>query len=286
MVTVTLIAAGRLDDRLLGEALRRVPGAAFASWIDEGDAADLNVADASEARAAFERWEGCDIIVDPPRRGVGLFVADMDSTMIGQECIDELADFAGVKAEVAAITERAMRGELDFASALSERLALLEGLAVGTVDRCLAERIRHNPGAATLVGTLAANGAHTLLVSGGFTEFVGPVAAALGFAEFRANRLGRDGARLSGKAVGPIVDGAAKRAALVEARARLGIGAESVVAIGDGANDLPMIAEAGLGVAFRAKPVVAAAADARLDHHPLDALLWAFGLPRRAWVEA
>ncbi len=262
-----------------------MPGASFSGWLDEGDAADLAVPDAATARAALEGWQDCDVVVQAPaEREKKLLVADMDSTMIGQECIDELADYAGVKPQVAAITERAMRGELDFAAALAQRVALLAGLDAAIIGRCLAERIRPTPGAETLVSTMRARGAFTLLVSGGFTDFVAPVAAALGFDNFRANVLARDGDWLTGTTTGAIVDSEAKRIALEEARARLGLDAGAVVAIGDGANDLSMVRAAGLGFAFRAKPVLAEAADARLDHHGLDALLWAQGIPRRDWV--
>ena len=214
-----------------------------------------------------------------------LLVADMDSTIIGQECIDELADYAGIKPEVAAITERAMRGELDFAAALRERVALLTGLDAGVIARCLTERIRPNPGAATLVRTMRLHGAETILVSGGFTAFVAPIAEAVGFERFEANELEvRDG-MLTGAVTGRIVDSAVKRDTLIEARDRLGVDSELTLAIGDGANDIAMIEEAGLGVAVRAKPALVAVADARLDHHGLDALLWAADVGRRHWVE-
>jgi len=285
LLIATLIAAGRLDNRLLANALDRVPGATFRAWVDEGDAADLAVPDLRSARAALEGWSGCDVVVQHEElRGKQLLVADMDSTMIGQECIDELADYAGFKPEVAAITERAMRGELDFATALAERVKLLRGLDVAALGQCLTERIRPSPGAATLVRTMRAHGARTLLVSGGFTDFVAPIAADLGFDDYRANRLERRGEQLSGKTQGPIIDSNAKKTALMETQARFGLSDVSVLAIGDGANDLPMIEAAGLGVAYRAKRVLADAADARLDQHGLDALLWAQGISRRDWV--
>lgn len=215
-----------------------------------------------------------------------LFVADMDSTMIGQECIDELADYAGFKDKVAAITERAMHGELDFTHALAERVALLNGLDEGVIQQCLAERIRPNRGAATLVRTMHTRGAETILVSGGFTAFVAPIARQIGFDRFEANVLGvRDG-RLTGVTEGRVVDSCVKQEVLVEARERLGLPRAATLAIGDGANDIPMILEAGLGVAYRAKPALAAVADAKLDHHGLDALLWMQGIPQRDWVEA
>ncbi|HVL29563.1 MAG TPA: phosphoserine phosphatase SerB [Sphingomicrobium sp.] len=282
MAIATLIAAGRLDDRLLQAAVRRAGGGRILGWVDHGDAVDLDVAEP----VALEGWEGVDIIVQPPgTRLRRLLVADMDSTIIGQECIDELADYAGFKPEVAAITERAMQGELDFAAALRERVALLAGLEEAVIGRCLAERIRPNPGAATLVRTMRAKGAETILVSGGFTAFVRVIAEQVGFDRFEANALAAEGGRLTGATEGRIVDSAAKRLALVEARERLGLRPEETMAVGDGANDVAMIEEAGLGVAYRAKPALAAVADARLDHHGLDALLWAQGIARRDWVE-
>jgi phosphoserine phosphatase len=282
----TLIAAGRLDERLLEAALGRVAGARVAQWVEPGSAVDLAAsAGAGELRAAFEGWEGVDIIpLGPGAREKRLLVADMDSTMIGQECIDELADYAGIKPHIAAITERAMQGELDFAAALRERVALLGGLEESAIARCLAERIRPNPGATTLVGTMRARGAMTLLVSGGFTAFAGPVAAVLGFERVEANVLEASEGRLSGRVSGRIVDAAHKARALAETRDALGLAATDTLAIGDGANDRTMIEAAGLGIAYRAKPALAAVADARLDHHGLDALLWAQGIPRAEWV--
>ena len=258
----------------------------MAQWVEPGSAVDLAAsAGAAELRAAFEGWEGVDIIpLGPAAREKRLLVADMDSTMIGQECIDELADYAGIKPHIAAITERAMQGELDFAAALRERVALLGGLEESALARCLAERIRPNPGAATLVGTMRARGAMTLLVSGGFTAFAGPVAAVLGFERVEANVLEASEGRLSGRVSGRIVDAAHKARALAETRDALGLAATDTLAIGDGANDRTMIEAAGLGIAYRAKPALAAVADARLDHHGLDALLWAQGIPRAEWV--
>ncbi|HET9398057.1 MAG TPA: phosphoserine phosphatase SerB [Sphingomicrobium sp.] len=288
MVIATLIAAGRLDERLLAAALERLPGAHLAHRVEPGSAVDIAVeADRAAVRAAYEGWEGVDIIALPPGpREKKLLVADMDSTMIGQECIDELADYAGVKPEVAAITERAMQGELDFVGALKERVALLRGLDERVIDRCLAERIRPNPGAATLVRTMRARGAETILVSGGFTAFVAPIAEEIGFDRFAANVLGVAEGRLTGITEGRIVDSRIKHDMLSEARSRLGLSVDETMAIGDGANDIPLVEEAGLGIAYRAKPALAAIADARLDHHGLDALLWAQGIPRAQWIEA
>jgi len=285
LIIATLIAAGRLDDRLLAGAIERLPGAQFHGWVDEGDAVDLEVADLAAARTALEGWNGCDVIVQPAAgRKKKLLAADMDSTIIGQECIDELADYAGIKPSIAAITERAMRGEIDFAEALKERVALLEGLDVAIIARCLDERIRPNPGAATLVRTMRARGAGTLLLSGGFVDFVEPVAAMVGFEHHVANRLARNGGELTGEIEGPIVDAEVKKAAMIIERDERGLDAAAVLAIGDGANDIPLIADAGLGVAYRAKPALIKVADARLDHHGLDALLWAQGIARRDWV--
>ena len=285
MIIATLIAAGRLDDRFVAEAIARVPGARFNGWIDEGDAVDLEVSDGVVARGALESWNGCDVIVQPAEgREKTLLAADMDSTIIGQECIDELADYAGIKPSIAAITERAMRGDIDFGEALTERVALLKGLDVAIIARCLEERIRPNPGAATLVRTMRARGAGTLLLSGGFVDFVEPVAALVGFEKHVANRLARDGNELSGKLESEIVDAKAKRMAMEMERDDRGLEATAVLAIGDGANDIPLIEAAGLGVAYRAKPALVAVADARLDHHGLDALLWAQGIARMDWI--
>ncbi len=282
-----MIAAGRLDERLLDAACARLPGARLSRWIDRGSAADLETdADRAAIRAALEGWKGVDVVAHPPgSREKRLLVADMDSTMIGQECIDELADYAGIKPQVAEITERAMRGELDFAAALAERVALLAGLGEEVIARCLAERVRPNPGAETLVRTMAARGATTLLVSGGFTAFAGPVAQRLGFAKVEANVLEVVDGRLTGRVSGRIVDSGHKLAALEQARADLGLFADDVMAVGDGANDAPMVEAAGLGVAYRAKPALVRVADARLDHHGLDALLWAQGIPSAEWVK-
>jgi phosphoserine phosphatase len=213
-----------------------------------------------------------------------ILLADMDSTIIGVECIDELADYAGVKAAVAAVTEAAMRGELDFESALEARVQLLAGLPEAVLGRAYEERVRLNPGARTLVRTMAAAGAATALVSGGFTYFTERVAAAAGFAEHRANLLEAEGGVLTGRVAHPILGRAAKREALEALCARLGIGPEAAVAVGDGANDLDMVRAAGLGVAYRAKPALAEAAAARLDHSDLTAILALQGIPAADWV--
>jgi phosphoserine phosphatase len=290
MAIATLIAAGRVDDRLIDRALgalREVdPKANFAAWIDDGDAADLSFSgDLKAARWALEPLEDVDVVVQPDEpRFRKLLIADMDSTIIGQECIDELAEFAGLKRQIASITERAMQGRLDFKAALRERVGLLAGLDEKTIQRCLNERVRPNPGAATLVHTMRIGGATSLLVSGGFTSFAEPIARQVGFDRVRANRLGIVSNQLSGKVDDPIVDANAKREALIETREELGLKPAEVLAIGDGANDRLMVEEAGLGVAYRAKAALAEVADVRLDHHGLHALLWAQGIRRREWV--
>ena len=212
-----------------------------------------------------------------------LFVSDMDSTMIGQECIDELADFAGIKDRVAEITERAMRGELEFESALRERVGLLEGLDEAAIGECLAERIRPVAGARTLVATLAAKGARSVLVTGGFHHFADRVAQDLGFDRVVGNRLGVVGGKLTGELAGPVSDASTKLATLIEERERLGEGAR-VLATGDGANDIPMIAAADYGIAFCAKPKAREAANGRVDTPDLTAILKLFDIPETEWV--
>jgi phosphoserine phosphatase len=216
-----------------------------------------------------------DFAVQPAQgRRKRLLIADMDSTIIGCECLDELADFAGVKDQVSAITERAMRGELAFEGALRERVGMLAGLSADALRQCYDQRVRLNPGAQTLVRTMAAHGARCVLVSGGFTFFTQRVAAAAGFHDNRANTLIEAGGALTGQVGEPILGKAAKLTALIEETAALGVGPDQALAIGDGANDLAMIEAAGFGVAYRAKPVVAAQADARVDHADLTALLY------------
>jgi phosphoserine phosphatase len=289
MAIATLIAAGRLDDRLIDRALGLLreldPKARFDRWIDEGDAADLKFsADLKAARWAISALEEADVVVQPDEpRWRKLLVADMDSTIIGQECIDELADYVGLKEKVAQITERAMQGELDFPAALRERVRLLAGLDRQALSRCLDERVEVTAGAETLVQTMRAGGASCLLVSGGFLSFAEPIAGAVGFDRVKANRLVFAGGKLSGEVGDPIVDAMAKREALIQAREELGLSAADVLAVGDGANDKMMVEEAGLGVAFKAKPALAEVADAELRHHGLDALLWVQGVRRRDW---
>ncbi|MGQ5700894.1 phosphoserine phosphatase SerB [Sandaracinobacteroides sp. A072] len=274
------------------EALRAAGGLVSAEVaFDPPYAIDLVVRglSAPAARAAIElETEGFDIVAQPagPARLKRLLVADMDSTMIGQECIDELADYAGRKAEIAAITERAMQGELDFAQALEERVAALAGLDADAIRQCLEERISLTPGARTLIGTMRAKGARTILISGGFTAFTETIASRIGFDRQVANRLDIADGRLTGTVAHPIVDSGVKRATLLAERDTLGLPPEATLAVGDGANDIPMIEAAGLGIAYHAKPRAAEAADAAVRHGNLTALLWAQGLPRSEWLQA
>jgi phosphoserine phosphatase len=231
-----------------------------------------------ERIAAEMRARGVDLCVVPDgNRRKKLLIADMDSTMIGQECIDELAEVAGVGDRVREVTARAMNGELGFEGALRERVALLEGLPETTIAEVLAARITDAPGGRALVATMRAHGAGTLLVSGGFTAFSGPVAARLGFEAHQANLLLAEGGRLTGRVAEPILGREAKVAALERETRRRGIAAADVIAVGDGANDLGMLERAGLGVALHAKPAVAAQADVRIDHGDLTALLYLQG---------
>ena len=228
----------------------------------------------------MEALEGAplDVVVQPQdRRRFPILLADMDSTMIEQECIDELAAEAGVGERVADITARAMRGELDFEAALNERVGLLDGLDASVIERVLETRITPAPGAAALVATMGANGGYCALVSGGFTAFTGPVTARLGFHEHRSNTLEIADGRLMGRAIPPILGREAKVEALHAIAAARNLSPEEVMAVGDGANDLGMIGVAGCGVAVHAKPVVAEAAPHRIDHGDLTALLYMQG---------
>jgi phosphoserine phosphatase len=227
-----------------------------------------------------------DVCVVPVEgRRKALLIADMDSTIIQQECIDEMADILGLKPRIAAITERAMRGEIPFEAALTERLALLAGLAEGDLQRVFDERITLMPGAPTLVATMRAGGAFTALVSGGFSFFTSRVAAAVGFDVNRANTLEVVDGRLTGRVVGPILGREAKLTALEHYRGEHGLAAAATMAVGDGANDLAMIKAAGLGVAYRAKPLVAEQAHAGIAHGDLRALLFLQGYARSEFVD-
>jgi len=257
-----------------------------AHWIKEGVACELvvsgewRVAEIENILTAHHSpLTTIDIIIQPAAHArKKLLICDMDSTMITVECIDELADFVGKKAEVAAITERAMNGELDFASALTERVALLKGLPEATLQQCYDERVKMMPGAKALVQAMRNNGAHCVLVSGGFTFFTARVAQELGFHEHYANVLEIENSKLTGRVVLPILGKEAKLAQLEAQCKKLGIGKDDVLAIGDGANDLPMLLAAGLGVAYHAKPVVRAQAKAQINYCDLSALIYALGL--------
>jgi phosphoserine phosphatase len=255
--------------------------------VDVAFIGDKPIQDLREHLQTFVADLPVDIVVQPvASRRKKLLVADMDSTVIGQECIDELADFAGLKEKVALITERAMRGEIEFEPALRERVALLRGLPASVVDRVLAERITLDPGAKLLVATMRANGARAILVSGGFTSFVDRIRTMVGFDESYANRLIETDGNLAGEVEEPILGRAAKLATLEDAIIRLDFDAEETLAVGDGANDLAMLGRAGLGIAYHAKPKVAEAADARIDHNDLTALLFAQGYRRSEFANS
>lgn len=268
-------------DRVAVESLRNAWGGGDARWLDPGVAAEFPL----EAVPAnlWEVWESLqslkvDLAVQPAAgRKKRMLIADMDSTMIQQECIDELADEAGVGAYVADITKRAMNGELDFEEALRERVGLLKGLPVSVIDDVIRDRITLMPGGKTLLATMRANGAYAALVSGGFTAFTARIATVLGFDENRANTLLVHGESLAGEVAMPILGKQAKLDALNEISARLGITPEDAVAVGDGANDLAMLNRAGMGVALHAKPSVQAQCSVRVNHGDLTALLYLQG---------
>jgi phosphoserine phosphatase len=287
--------AAALDAVALARARAALPAPAAPRWLAGKIAADLpfNPGGENDNRALADRLRASlaslpiDAVVQPNAdRRKRLLIADMDSTMIGQECIDELADRVGRKARVAAITERAMRGDIAFEPALRERVALLKGLPASVVAEVIAERIRLTPGGRTLVATMRANGAHTCLVSGGFTLFTERIAAMIGFDENRANRLVVADGRLTGRVEEPILGREAKLATLEDLTARLRLAPAATFAVGDGANDLAMLLAAGLGVAYHAKPRVAAQAHARIDHGDLTALLYIQGYRREEFVPA
>ncbi|WP_029625308.1 phosphoserine phosphatase SerB [Sphingomonas sp. PAMC 26605] len=293
MFIATLIASETLSAGDLSAAIDRIAAAgcapATSAWIEPEKAVDILFGVSPDAaRKALEGvFDGVDVVVQAVEgREKKLLVADMDSTMITVECIDELADYAGIKPQIAAITEAAMRGELDFEGALDARVALLKGLDEALIERCLAERVTIMPGAVALVQTMRARGATAILVSGGFTRFADPVAERIGFHRAIANRLELGEGVLTGTVAKPIVGSDTKLQTLLAARAELGLLPEQTLAVGDGANDLAMVQAAGLGVAYHAKPIVAAAAAARIDHGDLSALLYAQGIARNDWVMA
>ncbi|WP_093085016.1 phosphoserine phosphatase SerB [Sphingobium sp. AP50] len=290
MFVATLVASGSIGQGDIVQGVDRLrdagcqPGDVL--WLDEGKAADIFFAvDPVAARAALTGiGDKVDVIVQSVAgREKKLLIADMDSTMITVECIDELADYAGIKPQIAEITERAMRGELDFEGALHGRVALLKGLPDSAIDQCRQERVVIMGGAKALVQTMKARGATTLLVSGGFTRFTGPVAEEIGFDANVANVLEIADGALLGTVTTPIVDAARKRTEL-EAAIAGGIDRALTMAVGDGANDIPMIQGAGLGVAYHAKPKTREAAAAEIVHGDLSVLLYAQGIPSAQWV--
>jgi phosphoserine phosphatase len=255
-------------------------GASGVEILSAGFAFDMPVGDPAVLAMARKRAQGLPLdinLVATAHRRKRLLVADMDSTIINVECLDELADMAGLKPQIAAITERAMRGELEFEAALKERVGMLKGLKLDALERTYTERVRLNPGAKSLLATMRAHGAHTMLVSGGFGYFTRRVAQAAGFHVERGNVLLDDGAALTGEVGLPILGREAKLQALEEAAGSLKLDFAQTMAVGDGANDLAMIQRAGLGVAYHAKPVVAAAAGAAVNHNDLTALLYLQG---------
>lgn len=275
---VLTAALGQLHDDPVEKVVKLVGHSPH--WLSAGTACEFRV-DGPDATARARAVLGSDAVdansVPAQSRRKNLLLADMDSTIIGCECLDELADFAGLKPQIAAITERAMRGEIEFESALRERVALLKGMPASTLDRAYRERVVLNPGARALVRTMAEAGATTMLISGGFSFFSSRVAQASGFASQQANELLIVDGKLTGAVREPILGRAAKREALHLLVRENGINLGDTLAIGDGANDLGMIGDAGLGVAYHAKPVVAAAAGARLDHSDLEAVLYLQG---------
>ncbi|MHA6264205.1 phosphoserine phosphatase SerB [Arenibacterium sp. CAU 1754] len=268
-------------DPSLVDSLRNAWGGGDAQWLAPDEAAEFSMQDMPDNR--WDVWSdlqdmGVDLVVQPAQeRRKKMLLADMDSTMIQQECIDELADEAGVGERVKNITARAMNGELDFEGALTERVGLLKGLPASVIEKVLAERITLMPGGAALVATMKANGGYAVLVSGGFTSFTASVADRLGFDENRANTLLIDNGLLTGDVARPILGRAAKVEALEQISARIGISESDVIAVGDGANDLGMLHRAGTGVALHAKPTVAAECDVRINHGDLTALLYLQG---------
>ncbi|MEO8723700.1 MAG: phosphoserine phosphatase SerB [Sphingobium sp.] len=292
MFVATIVATDALGQGDISAAWDRLADAGCAPnaahVIEVGKAVDLPFAqDPKEARATLAALSGTidSIVQRASNRQKKLLIADMDSTMITVECIDELADYAGIKAQIAAVTEAAMRGELDFAEALRARVALLAGMDETLIDQCRAERVKIMPGAKALVQTMRARGAQTVLVSGGFTRFAEPVAAEIGFARVVANVLDIANGQLTGTVAQPIVDALRKRQELERACAAFGIDPADAMAVGDGANDIPMIEAAGLGVAYHAKEKARTAADAEIRHGDLSVLLYAQGIKRTDWVE-
>ena len=284
-----------LDSTIVDGARAVLPSAGTAHWLFDEVAVDIPFDSPAKGKDDLRAIENrlreargdlpIDIVVQPIlARRKKLFLADMDSTMIGQECIDELADLVGLKDHVARITERAMRGEIEFEPALRERVALLKGLSANVVDEVLAKRIKLTPGGRELVLTMRAHGAYTCLISGGFTLFARAIAGKIGFQESRANELIVDDGKFTGEVREPILGRATKLATLIELTESFDLDDIDTLVAGDGANDLGMIQNAGLGTAYHAKPAVAAAAGARIDFGDLTALLYAQGYRREEFV--
>ena len=291
MFIATLIAKESLKESDIQSAIGSL-GASGVTIIRQSGIIDGRVldfyfeGDPVSARHHLEKMTGeIDVAVQPEANRVKkLLISDMDSTMITVECIDELADYAGIKTQIAAITERAMQGEMDFEEALRGRVALLEGLATTAIQQCLDERVRIMPGAETLVRTMAQRGAATILVSGGFTKFAKPVAQAVGFGSFHANILGEGDGVLTGALDGPVVDSARKDELLQSGAQAASLPLDLCMAVGDGANDIPMLERAGLGIAYHAKPKAAQAADVAIKYNDLTALLYIQGIAADQWV--
>jgi len=288
MFIATLIAPRGVLDPTLVHSLRNAWGGGDAQWLAPDEAAEFTLEE--KPGNQWEVWEDLqswrvDLVIQPEAdRRKKMLLADMDSTMIQQECIDELAEEAGVGAHVKDITARAMNGELDFEGALIERVALMKSLDEAVIQKVLDTRISFMPGGAALVATMKANGAYAALVSGGFTAFTTMVGEALGFDENRANSLLIENGVLTGGVGRPILGREAKVSALEEITKRLGVSAADVIAVGDGANDLGMLGCAGTGVALHAKPSVAAQCDVRINHGDLSALLYLQGYARDEFV--
>ncbi len=291
MYTATLLTAptARNLDAALVDSLRNAWGGGDAVWLSPDEAAEFALPEMPDNR--WDVWAdlqdmGVDLVILPSdARRKKMLLADMDSTMIQQECIDELADEAGVGARVKDITARAMNGELDFDGALKERVGLLKDLSESVIGDVIKNRITFMPGGAALLATMKANGAYAALVSGGFTAFTGHVAEALGFDENRANTLHVENGKLTGTVGLPILGREAKVQALQEISMRLNLTHADVIAVGDGANDLGMLGLAGAGVALHAKPSVAAECDIRINHGDLTALLYIQGYSKDDFVD-